>query len=200
MQPDKDEERRRYPRVAVEARGRFLAPDGSEHECSLRDISIGGIAISSPVPVAPGENVIIYLDDFGRFEGRVVRGLEGGFAIETAISGPRRERLQQRLEALARGEKIDVSARRAFARYVPGEAGLEESSVLTLADGKSISCRIIDMSLGGAQVAVDPRPAIGTQVSIGRMEGRIVRHTEEGVGIQFTKVPEHSNALSRPFG
>lgn len=200
MQSDKEEERRRYPRVAVEARGRFLAPDGSEHECALRDISIGGIAISSPVPLSVGETIIVYLDDFGRFEGKIARLFDGGFAIETAISGPRRERLQQRLEALARGEKIDVSARRAFARYVPGEAGLEESSVLTMAGGDSMPCRIIDMSLGGAQVAVDPRPAIGTQVSIGRMEGRIVRHTEEGVGIQFTNVPEHSTAFSRPFG
>ena len=200
MQPDQEEERRRYPRVAVEAKGRFLAPDGSEHECSLRDISIGGIAVTSPVQLSVGALIIVYLDDFGRFEGKIARVFDGGFAIETAISGPRRERLQQRLEALARGEKIDVSARRAFARYVPGEAGLEESSVLTMTDGSSIPCRIIDMSLGGAQVAVEPRPTIGTHVSIGRMEGRIVRHTEEGVGIQFTNVPEHSNAFSRPFG
>ncbi|PKQ09384.1 MAG: hypothetical protein CVT73_03005, partial [Alphaproteobacteria bacterium HGW-Alphaproteobacteria-12] len=91
-------------------------------------------------------------------------------------------------------------ARRAFARYIPGEAGLEESSVLTVADGTTLPCRIIDMSLGGAQVAIDPRPPIGTTVSIGRMAGRIVRHTDEGVGIQFTNIPEHSNALSRPFG
>ena len=61
-------------------------------------------------------------------------------------------------------------------------------------------CRIIDMSLGGAQVAVEIRPPIGTEVSIGRMSGRIVRHTEEGIGIQFTNIPEKATALSRPFG
>jgi hypothetical protein len=199
MQPDQDE-RRQYRRVAFEAKGRFLAPDGSEHECSIRDMSLGGIALSSDVPLAVGEQIIVYLDDFGRFEGKIVRKFDGGFAIETAISGPRRERLQQRLDALARGEKIEVSARRAFARYVPGEAGLEESSALTLADGQSLPCRIIDMSLGGAQVAIDPRPAIGTPVSLGRMSGRVVRHTEEGVGIQFTNIPERATALSRPFG
>lgn len=200
MQPDQNDERRKHPRIAVETKGRFLAPDGSEHQCSLRDISLGGIAVSSPVPLFEGAQIIIYLDDFGRFEGNIVRVFEGGFAIETAISGPRRERLQQRLDALARGETIDVSARRAFARYMPGEAGLEESSVLTVADGTALPCRIIDMSLGGAQVAIDPRPPIGTNVSIGRMTGRIVRHTDEGVGIQFTNIPEHSTALSRPFG
>ena len=56
------------------------------------------------------------------------------------------------------------------------------------------------MSLGGAQVAVEIRPPIGPEVSIGRMSGRIVRHTEEGIGIQFTNIPEKATALSRPFG
>ncbi|MBX3497280.1 MAG: PilZ domain-containing protein [Parvibaculum sp.] len=202
MQSDEIEqkERRKHPRVAFEAKGRFLAPDGSEHECSIRDMSLGGIALSTDVAIEMGESVIVYLDEFGRFEGKIVRVYEGGFAIETAISGPRRERLAQRLEALARGEKIEVSARRSFARYAPGEAGLEESSVLTIDGGGSMPCRIIDMSLGGAQVAVEDRPPIGTEVSIGRMSGRVVRHTEEGVGIQFTNIPERASALSRPFG
>ena len=202
MQSDdiEQKERRKHQRVAFEAKGRFLAPDGSEHECSIRDMSLSGIALSADIAIEIGENIIVYLDEFGRFEGKVVRVYEGGFAIETAISGPRRERLAQRLEALARGEKIEVSARRSFARYAPGEAGLEESSVLTIGDGSSMPCRIIDMSLGGAQVAVEQRLPIGTEVSIGRMSGRVVRHTEEGVGIQFTNIPERASALSRPFG
>lgn len=194
------EERRRYPRVAFEAKGRFLAPDGSEHPCSVRDMSLGGIAIRSDVPLEVGAQIIVYFDEFGRFEGPVVRTFEGGFAIETNIAGPRRERLRQRLEALARGEKIEISARRAFARYAPGEAGLEETAVLNLGDGQTMPCRIIDMSLGGAQVAVENRPPIGTEVAIGRMSGRVVRHTEEGVGIQFSDIPERASALSRPFG
>lgn len=199
MQSDHDE-RRKHPRVAFEAKGRFLAPDGSEHPCSIRDMSLGGLALTTDITLDQGSQVIVYLDDYGRFEGKVVRSYEGGFAIETTIAGPRRERLRQRLEALARGEKLEISARRAFARYAPGEAGLEESSILTLADGESMPCRIIDMSLGGAQVAVENRPPIGTEVSIGRMSGRIVRHTEEGIGIQFTNIPEKATALSRPFG
>jgi hypothetical protein len=194
------EERRQYPRVAFEAKGRFLAPDGSEHPCSVRDMSLGGIAIRSDVPLEVGAQIIVYFDEFGRFEGPVVRTFEGGFAIETNIAGPRRERLRQRLEALARGEKIEISARRAFARYAPGEAGLEETAVLNLGDGQTMPCRIIDMSLGGAQVAVENRPPIGTEVAIGRMSGRVVRHTEEGVGIQFSDIPERASALSRPFG
>ena len=37
----------------------------------------------------------------------------------------------------------------------------------------------------GTHVQVRPRPDIGTHVTVGRMLGRVVRHTYEGVGIEF---------------
>lgn len=191
-------EKRRYPRVPVTVKGRFLAPDGTEHPCAIRDMSLSGIALMCDSPIAPGAHLIIYLDDFGRFEGDVVRVFDGGFAIETALSGARRDRVAERLAAYAKGDK-GVGAR-AFQRYAPSDAGVEESSVLSLPDGRNAPCRIVDMSLGGANVATELRAPIGTNVSIGRMKGRVVRHTEEGVAIAFTDIPEKASALSRPFG
>ena len=194
------EERRRYERVAIDAKGRFLAPDGSEHQCTLRDMSLGGLGISSDYEVHPGEQVIIYLDNFGRFEGNVVRTFEGGFAIETVINGPRRQRLQERLASYARGDTDAATSRRTFQRYAAGEAGVDTMSMLHIDGADPVECRVIDMSLGGAQVAVQNRPPIGTPVMLGRMKGRVVRHTDGGIGIQFTEVPEHASALSKPFG
>ncbi|MGV8997883.1 MAG: PilZ domain-containing protein [Parvibaculaceae bacterium] len=191
-------ERRRHPRVPVTVKGRFLAPDGTEHACAIRDMSLSGIALICETPINLGSHLIIYLDDFGRFEGDVVRTFDGGFAIETALSGARRDRVADRLAAYAKGDK-GVGAR-AFQRYAPAEAGVEESSVLTLADGQTAPCRIVDMSLGGANVGTELRAPIGTHVSIGRMKGRVVRHTEEGIAIAFTEIPEKASALSRPFG
>ena len=124
--------------------------------------------------------------------------MSGGFAIETVLSGPRRERVADRLAAYAKGDQ-GVSAR-AFQRYAPADAGIEEQSVLTLPDGRTAPCRIVDMSLGGANVGTELRAPIGTHVSIGRMKGRVVRHTEEGIAIAFTEIPEKASALSRPFG
>lgn len=192
------QDRRRHPRVPVTVKGRFLAPDGSEHSCAIRDMSLSGIALMCDTPVGLGAHLIVYLDDFGRFEGDVVRTFDGGFAIETALSGARRERVAERLAAYAKGEK--GASARAFARYAPAEAGIEESSVLTLADGRTAPCRIVDMSLGGANVATELRAPIGANVSIGRMNGRVVRHTEEGIAIAFTDISERASALSRPFG
>jgi hypothetical protein len=194
------EERRRYERVAIEAKGRFLAPDGSEHQCTLRDMSLGGLGIASDHEVHPGDRVIVYLDNFGRFEGNVVRTFDGGFAIETVINGPRRQRLQERLTSYARGDKDAATSRRTFQRYAAGEVGVDTMSMLRVDGRQPIECRVIDMSLGGAQIAIQDRPAIGTPVMLGRMKGRVVRHTDEGIGIQFTDVPEHATALSKPFG
>ncbi len=194
-------ERRRHPRVPVTVKGRFLAPDGTEHACSIRDMSLSGIALLADVEVPMGAHLIVYLDDFGRFEGPVVRTFGGGFAIETALSGPRRERVAERLNAYANGgTKLDAASGRAFPRYAPQDAGIEESSLLTLADGRTAPCRIVDMSLGGANVATELQAPIGTRVSIGRMKGRVVRHTPEGIAIEFTDIPERATALSRPFG
>lgn len=194
-------ERRRHPRIPVAVKGRFLAPDGSEHECVIRDMSLSGIALIADVDVPAGAHLIVYLDDFGRFEGPVVRAFDGGFAIETALSGPRRERVAERLNAYATGDTTsDADSRRTFPRYAPQDGGFEEGSVVTLADGRTAPCRIVDMSLGGANVATELRPPLGTRVSIGRMKGRIVRHTPEGFAIEFTDIPERASALSRPFG
>ncbi|MGB5948472.1 MAG: PilZ domain-containing protein [Parvibaculum sp.] len=194
-------ERRRYPRVPVSVKGRFLAPDGAEHACSIRDMSLAGIALISEVEVPLGSHLIIYLDDFGRFEGPVVRHFDDGFAIETALTGPRRDRVAERLALYAKGgEKAAAERRRIFPRYAPQDAGIEEGSVLTLSDGRTAPCRIVDMSLGGANVATELRAPIGMSVSIGRMNGRIVRHTVEGIAIEFTDMPERVSAISRPFG
>ena len=194
-------ERRRYPRVPVSVKGRFLAPDGSEHVCSIRDMSLSGIALISDVQVPMGSHVIVYLDDFGRFEGPAVRAFDDGFAIETALTGPRRDRVAERLAIYAKGgDRAAGEGGRMFPRYAPHEAGIEEGSVLTLSDGRTAPCRIVDMSLGGANVATELRAPIGMNVSIGRMKGRVVRHTAEGIAIEFTEIPERATALSRPFG
>jgi hypothetical protein len=57
-------------------------------------------------------------------------------------------------------------------------------------------CRIIDLSLSGAAVEIEVKPAIGVQVTLGTMRGQIVRHFEDGVAIEFAVVqrPESLNA------
>ncbi|MNL87211.1 hypothetical protein D3C87_2162610 [compost metagenome] len=43
----------------------------------------------------------------------------------------------------------------------------------------------MDLSLSGAAVDIDIRPPIGMPVRLGSMRGRVVRHFQEGVAIEF---------------
>ena len=57
---------------------------------------------------------------------------------------------------------------------------------LTVESGSSFGCKVLNLSLGGAAVEVEVRPPIGQKVSLGRTEGRVVRHTRNGLAIEFT--------------
>jgi CheY-like chemotaxis protein len=73
--------------------------------------------------------------------------------------------------------------RRSSQRVRIAQGGAE----LTLSDGTKQACRVIDLSLGGAAIETHPKPAIGTQVTIGRSNGRVTRHTASGVAVEFTR-------------
>ena len=61
------------------------------------------------------------------------------------------------------------------------------------------NCRVIDVSLSGASVACTVKPEIGTMVILGRMRGRVVRHHEQGLALQFAKLQD-PDSLARTFG
>ncbi|HUU24555.1 MAG TPA: response regulator [Methyloceanibacter sp.] len=56
---------------------------------------------------------------------------------------------------------------------------------LQLTNGEVYPCRVIDLSLGGAALEIDARPAIGEQVRVGRTEGKVIRHTADGIAVVF---------------
>jgi hypothetical protein len=60
------------------------------------------------------------------------------------------------------------------------------------------NCRIINVSLSGSSVACAVKPPIGTQVVLGRMRGRVVRHHEQGLALQFVELQD-SDSLARTF-
>jgi CheY-like chemotaxis protein len=56
---------------------------------------------------------------------------------------------------------------------------------ITLGNGQVLPCRVLNLSLSGAALEIDERPVIGEQVRVGRTEGRVVRHTREGIAVEF---------------
>ena len=187
-------DRRRHKRIAVTLLGRFMRANKEEHACKLIDISAGGAAIACSTTIAVGERVVAYFDHIGGIEGEVVREFEGGFAFKISATQHKREKLAAQLTWLANRAELAAEGRR-HERITPtnGEA------VLQLAEGIVLTCRVLDVSISGASIATPARPEIGTEVMLGKLRGRVVRHHSHGFGVQFIDI-QNPTALRRSFG
>jgi hypothetical protein len=187
-------ERRDFQRVKVKVLGRFMLEDRTEHPCEVVDISPGNVLFHSERVGEPGEKVIAYLDHIGRIEGVITRTSDEGFAITIVASERKRYKLAAQLTWLANRHELDLPEDRRHERNAPRNP----MNVLRLDDGREYKCRIIDLSLSGAAVELEVKPALGVPVMLGNMRGRIVRHFDEGVAIEFATV-QKPEALEAEF-
>jgi PilZ domain len=188
-------DRRRHRRVPVRVFGRFMREDKQEYPCQVINMSPGGMALLSPLTCEDGERVVCYLDNFGRIEGVVARSFEGGFALRILASLYKREKIANMLTWIINQEMLGLAEERQHERVVPRNP----SSKLILPNGEVHPCRVIDVSLSGASIASTVRPPLETMVILGRMRGRVVRHHDQGVAIQFADLQD-PDSLARSFG
>ena len=186
------EERRRFQRVKVNLLGRYMLPDRREFPCQVINMSPGGMAVVAPVTGLPGERVIAYVDHLGRLEGKIARTIDNGFAMTIAASARKRDKLAAQLTWLANRHILNLPEDRRHGRFTPRNP----LARLILPNGKNIGCRIIDLSQSGAAIAIAPelRPAVGSVVTIGKTQGRVVRHIEDGFAVEFTRL-QHPDFL-----
>lgn len=152
-----------------------------EYDCRIIDMSPGDARISTNAMPRDGERVIAYIEHLGRLEGTVTEIRDMEFVIALHATERKREKLAAQLTWIANKHELGLPEDRRHERLSPRET----MSELTLDDGRNYPCRIIDLSLSGAAVDIEVRPAIGTMVSLGHMRGRVVRHFQEGVAIEF---------------
>jgi hypothetical protein len=162
------QERRRFQRVRVNLLGRYMLSNRQEYPCQVVDMSPGGMALIAPVSAQVGERVIAYIDHLGRLEGVCARLFENGFAMTIAAT----------------------LRKRRHGRFVPKNP----LTMLVLPNGVNVGCRLIDLSLSGAAVATQHRPAIGALVTLGKVQGRVVRHLDDGFAVEFTRL-QHPDFL-----
>jgi hypothetical protein len=184
------EERRRFQRVPVNLLGRYMLSDRREYPCQVVNMSPGGMALIAPVCGQVAERVIAYVDHVGRLEGVIARHLENGFAMTIAATSRKRDKLAAQLTWLANRHILGLPEDRRHGRITPRNP----AGRLILANGINVACRVIDVSQSGAAVATDQRPEIGSPITIGRTSGRVVRHLEDGIAIEFTRL-QHPDFL-----
>ncbi len=188
-------ERRNFQRVRVKIYGRYMREDRSEHPCQVMDMSPGNVALRTDALANAGEKIIAYIDHIGRIEGVVTRTMPDGFAMTVVASERQKDKLAAQLTWLANKHELDLPEDRRHERVSPRNP----LSMLQLSDGRQYQCRIIDLSLSGAAVEIDVKPALGIQVVLGTMRGQVVRHFEDGVAIEFAVV-QKPESLDTEFG
>ena len=184
------EERRRFQRVRVNLLGRYMLTDRREYPCQVVNMSPGGMALIAPVCGQVAERVIAYVDHVGRLEGVIARHFENGFAMTIAATTRKRDKLAAQLTWLANRHILGLPEDRRHGRITPRNS----AGRLILANGINVACRVIDISQSGAAIATDQRPEIGSPITIGRTSGRVVRHLEDGIAIEFTRL-QHPDFL-----
>jgi len=186
------EERRRFQRVKVNLLGRYMLEDRREFPCQVINMSPGGMAVVAPVVGAPGERVIAYVDHLGRLEGKIARMIDNGFAMTIASSSRKRDKLAAQLTWLANRHILNLPEDRRHGRFTPRNP----LARLILPNGNNIACRVIDLSQSGVAIAIAPdlRPAVGSVVTIGKAQGRVVRHIENGFAVEFTRL-QHTDFI-----
>ena len=174
-------ERRRFRRVRVDLTARLFVPaDGRECHCKILDLSPGGASLECDLELEMGTQIVLYVDGFGRLEGTVARRDETSFGVRINCTASKRERIAEQLILLMNGTPANESQLRRHDR-----TPTKGIARFTRADGQFVACEVLDLSLSGVSLKTSVRPPIGEFVLIGQMAGRVARHHEDGIGIEF---------------
>ena len=178
--------KRQYARIKTRLLGRYMLADRRESKCIVIDVSLGGVALAAPEKGALGETVVLYIDQIGRVQGKIVRFLDGGFALQLDGSARTTERIAARLRELQAGETLEPHPERRQEARIKLDSDDAPKGVTGGANYE-----VVDLSFTGADVKLaGERPAIGAVLQVGRLRGTVIRHTSAGVAIEFIDVPE----------
>lgn len=172
-------ERRRHARIEISLRARFLTSDGIEKPCLVVNISAGGALCRTVAPPAENETVVLYIDRVGRFEGKVVRSGRRTFAVDYR---GRRAKSNRTADALT----LALNSRRRIDNNIAPRIKQDAPALVILENGETRPCSILDISLTGASIEIDPRPPLGAQITLGKMSAKVVRRHEKGVAVVFS--------------
>jgi hypothetical protein len=152
--------------------------------CRTKRVSPFRMIVDVPVVGKIGERVTSYFQDFGEFECTISGTLKSGFLMELEMTRARRAWMSEKLTWLEKKQKdASIQELRHDARFVPQVA----HTFLTLADGSTHACFIIDVSTAGVAISCEYDPPVGTPLAVGACVGRVIRKFENGFAVKFAE-------------
>jgi PilZ domain len=175
------DEQRECTRHQVTLPGKLFVPaEGTTLECQILNLSGGGAGVHCDEPPPLHTFVVLYIDGFGRFGSVATRYISGELGLHFVCKESQRQLLLDDLLAfLNNGVKPSSRMR----RHRRGPSRL--SGYLIRPNGDRINYCVLDISLQGASLKTVLRLPIGELINLGSAYGRVVRHHDEGIAIQF---------------
>lgn len=174
-------ERQQFERVEVFLSGQLFDPESEmEWGCKVRNLSAEGAAIEIDWMFQFAHRLVLYIDEFGRFEVVAIGQQNGELAMQFVIGAVKRQRLSEMIDAFTVEGLAGVTQLRKHAR-VSSNVNRE----IVREDGERLPCQVVDISIEGASLRTQMRPLIGETVVLGQSRGRVVRHHQDGIAIQY---------------
>jgi len=174
-------EERRYVRVPVTLEGHILdATSSAAHPCKVLNVSAGGALIACATDLRDDGKHILFMEHFGRFEVRIAHRRADNYGLQFVMGELKRKRLMERMSSYMAGGADSIARLRQFPR-----ARVQAEISAVRPGGQIIACSVIDISLDGASLNAETKPPIGEIVTVGKTQGRVVRHHDCGFAIQF---------------
>ena len=175
--------RREFQRIPVALDGKMFDASGA-HDCQILDLSAGGVRLCCADPTAVAGDLTLYVPGFGRYRASVIRRGDVEMSLRFAADGELILSLLKGLSGYVKGYSFAQTKLRRETRIAAPIA-----TVCRGMDGAAIPCEIINASMRGMSLAMAHRPQIGTLVTLGRTQVRVVRHHDQGIAIEYLSAP-----------
>jgi len=186
-------ERREYERVSVALPGILSVPsEPTVKKCTVIDLSAGGARLKyDDAPPAPDRIAALSIEGFGIFEGITVWDCDAEYGMRFLFGESERQHLIQSLSVFAAEGLAAVTALRKSERW-PQMSQL----CFVRPNGQQYLCEVSNISFYGVALKTTERPPLQELVRIGETYGRVVRHSEDGVAIEFLMFAEKPSGVS----
>jgi hypothetical protein len=193
-------ERPRDVRIIVHISASFSvakrrAAGGARPEFACRAVNLCAheVALTSPVGVKPGDEIVAHIDHIGRLEGTVLRLLSQGFVLGINADDSAREKLRCRIEWLEKHKNFDALDGRSKPRFIPRNPRAK----IIFADGTVEKCLILDLSASGASISAGKTPKVDSVLAIETNVSRVVRCFEGGFAVKFVEMLNDDEVRTR---
>ena len=182
--PQKAIDRRAHERFGTALAGKFYVPAQKiALDCEVTNLSGGGASVRCAQPALLNTNGVLYIEGLGRFECVTSRYAEGLLGLSFVCNEAKRQRLMSDLAIYVNSGMTEISRLRRDPRNSSASRCYFKRPC-----GEVVYCDVIDISLQGVLLRTKNRPPIGEIVNLGHSCGRVKRHDQDGIVIQFLEL------------